>query len=99
MTTKEWNGPERRSITPWCEEHHQELKDIWVAIRGNGHPEDGLVFRTQLLIDRQERIKKFIDRVDRAFWWIIGSSLLGVLSALGAFIILTIRLLLEHGKI
>jgi len=89
----------RKNPSPWCVEHHSELKDIWVAIRGNGHPENGLCFKTQLLVDRQERIKKFIDRVDHAFWWVVGSSLVGVVSALGAFVLLTLRLLSEHGKI
>jgi hypothetical protein len=101
MTAKEsWDGNERRNNpSPWCVEHHSELKDIWLSIRGNGHPEDGLVFKTKLLLDRQESIKNFIDRVDRAFWWLVATSLIGVVSALGAFIIVTLRLLMEHGKI
>jgi hypothetical protein len=93
----------RKNPSPWCIEHHEELKDIWTAIRGNGHPENGLVYKTQILIDRQEVIKskmeKFFSRIDRAFWWVVGTSLVGVFSALGAFVILSIRLLMEHGKL
>lgn len=93
----------RKNPSPWCVEHHQELKEIWLAVRGNGHPENGLVYKTQLLIDKQEMIKtkmeKFFGRIDRAFWWVVGTSLIGVVSALGAFIILSIKLLMEHGKL
>ena len=89
----------RKNPSPWCVEHHSELRDIWVAIRGNGHPENGLVHKTQLLIDRQESIKKFTEKIDKAFWWVVCSSAVGIVSAFGGFVILTVRLLMEHGKL
>ena len=93
----------RKNPSPWCVEHHDDLKDIWRAIRGNGHPEDGLVYKVQLLVDKQESIKirleKFFDKIDKAFWWVIGTSLIGVVSTVFTFATLTLRLLGEHGKL
>jgi hypothetical protein len=70
----EREGKDRREHPgPWCVEHHSDLQELkkesretWVAVRGNGHPENGLVFKVQLLLERQSDIIALLRKLEEA---------------------------------
>jgi hypothetical protein len=97
----------KREERPWCMEHHNQLNEIWVTLRGNGHPEHGLAYKVSKIEDRQTDIIDFVNDakkenligiariINRSFIWM----LLGALSAIGLFGFKLAGLLWEHGKL
>ena len=54
--------------------HHKWLKELFVAIRGNGDVKHGLEYKVQVLLDRQNMISKLV--------WIIAVAVVGRIVAL-----------------
>lgn len=52
-----------------CSVHHKWLKELFIAIRGNGDVKHGLEYKVQTLLDNQETIKKLV--------WVIVIAVLG----------------------
>ncbi len=90
---------EKRKANPWCVDHHNQLEDIWVALRGNGHPENGLTFKVAKIEDRQTEILDFIRQVKAVFWKALPLALGGAGSACLLLIWQVLKLLFEHGKV
>lgn len=86
--------------------HHKWLKELFVAIRGNGDVKHGLEWKVATIQDRQTSVVNFVDdakkenvigiakTVNRVLWIMIS----GAVSAVGILILMLIKLLMEHGK-
>jgi hypothetical protein len=88
-----------RGDKPWCVDHHNQLQDIWVTLRGNGHPENGLAYRIAKMEDRQSEILDFVKQVKGVFWKSLPVALGGALSAIGLLVWQVVKMLWEHGKL
>ena len=63
-----------------CSVHHKWLKELFVAVRGNGDVKHGLEYKVQTLLDRQDIVVKLLWLVTSAalltFTKVIGEPLL-----------------------
>jgi hypothetical protein len=91
--------PAHRKSNPWCVNHHNQIEEIWVALRGNGHPENGITFKVAKIEDRQLEILDFVKQVKSVFWKALPLALGGAGSACLLLIWQVVKLLMEHGKL
>lgn len=61
------------------EEFRNKLNQLWKCVLGNGHPEEGLVWKVN-------EMSKFTETVKRVFWLVVGVGVTGGLSAIGLFV-------------
>ena len=61
-----------------CSVHHRWLKELFVAIRGNGDVKHGLEYKVQTLLDRQDVVVKLL-------WIIAGAVIVNLMRLVGMF--------------
>lgn len=61
-----------------CSIHHKWLKELFVAIRGNGDVKHGLEYKVQILLDRQNTVVKLL-------WIIAGAVIVNLFRLSGMF--------------
>ena len=79
---KQYNGSERRGL---CIVHDERLNRIDKALNGNGDPMSGIVWKVEMNTE-------FINQVKKVFWKGFWFSMVGCISAVGAFIIAVVKL-------
>lgn len=75
-----WDG-----VTERRETRQNKLDQIHIAIFGNGHPEDGLVWKVKGNTD-------FIKVVEKVFWKVLTLTIVGCVGAIGSFFIAVFKL-------
>ncbi len=60
-----------------CSLHHKWLKELFVAIRGNGDVKHGLEYKVQILLDRQIIVARLL-------WLVATSAVLTIGKVVGA---------------
>ena len=68
---------ERMEDARFCSLHHKWLKELFVAIRGNGDVKHGLEYKVQTLLDRQNIVVKLL-------WIIAGGVIIQSCKMLGS---------------
>jgi hypothetical protein len=53
----------RKEENRLCSLHHKWLKELFVAVRGNGNVEHGLEWRTKTLLANQEKVLSALDEI------------------------------------
>lgn len=99
MRRRRADSKKRKAAHPWCVDHHNQIEDIWKAIRGNGNPEHGLILKVARIADRQSEILSFVKQVQGVFWKALPIAVGGALSAIGLLIWQVVKMLWEHGKL
>lgn len=85
-----------------CEERRQfreKLDQIWLCVLGNGHPEKGLKWKVEQNTKNITEIHDFMKTVKSVFWKVIGTAVIGALSALGLLIFQVIKFLIKGDMI
>jgi len=86
-------GEERRlNPSPWCIDHNNKIEKIEKALYGNGHPEEGIVWKVT-------ENTNFINDVKKHWGWMVRVALGGALSAIGLLILQVAKFLVQNGKI
>lgn len=78
------------------EKFRKKLDDLWFCILGNGHPEKGLKWKVEQNANRIAEIHGFMQVVKGVFWKVVGTAVLGALSALCLLIWKVVALLVNH---
>lgn len=87
-----YTGEERRKEKSWCMDHENKISKIETALYGNGHPENGMVWKVT-------ENTKFIEEVKKHWGWMVRIALGGALSAIGLLILQVAKMLVQHGNI
>jgi hypothetical protein len=59
--------------------YQKKIDDLWLCVLGNGHPEHGIKWKV-------EQMMEFTGTVKRVFWLVVGVAIAGGLSAVGLFV-------------
>jgi hypothetical protein len=91
----EYNGPERRQLR--CVLHEEmlkdmseKMKDIHTLITGNGHPEEGILFR----VAQNSLFRKRVDKIVATLCVLVVASLVPQVIGLAGHIM---KLVADHG--
>lgn len=82
--TPSWDGKTERRI------NRDKIDQMHEAIYGNGHPEEGLIWKVN-------GNTEFINMLKKIFWRMLWLSVSGCLAAIGSLILNVVKLL--HGNI
>lgn len=93
------DGSDYSKMRTKCIDHSNQLKDIWLTLRGNGHPEDGISFKVAKIEDRQGEILEFVKQVKGVFWKTLPLALGGSVSAILMLVWQVVKLLFKHGQL
>lgn len=83
----------RKNPNPeWCIDHSNKINKIEIALYGNGHPENGIVWKVT-------ENTNFISEVKKHWGWMVRIAMGGAFSAIALFIWQLVKLAVGHGKL